>query len=411
MKSKIGIAILLGILSFTTYSCMYAIRKPFAGFIYPNTLWGWNIKNWMVIAQLVGYTLSKFVGISWIGQLKRHNRRELLIILLFSASIPLWIMPFVRCEIWPLLMLSNGFPLGIVWGIVFSYIEGRDFTEFIGAILACTFVFSSGFVKFIALELHQILEMPPIHACATLSAAACILAAIVSYFLDKTPPPTQDETIANAPRKELNKTERRTFFLQNLNFLIPAILIYAILTFLRDFRDNFTAEILVESANYSGKRIAQFESVITLILLAGIPFISLIKNHLKAIQLTFIAALLGSLLNIVSLYCYKLHIINGSTLFLISGLCLYAGYILINISIMNRIVGFRNTPGNCGFLMYAADSSGYLASILVMSVALFQQGESKAWLPIFERILGVGSILIAIITVLPIRYCYKLKQS
>ncbi len=411
MKSKVITAILLGLVAFATYSCMYAIRKPFAGFIYAETLWGWNIKSWMVMAQLLGYTLSKFFGIGWIGQLKRSNRRSQLITLLFSASIPLWLLPFTPLSIWPLLMFANGFPLGIVWGIVFSYVEGRDLTEFIGAMLACTFVFSSGFVKYAALELQDHFQMPAVNAAATLSAIACILASIVSYFLDKTPKPTPEETLRNAPRIELNKLERKTFFKENIQFLIPAILIYAVLTFLRDFRDNFNAELLAESHHYSGKNIAQYETLITLILLAGIPFISLIKNHLKAIQLTFVIAACGGLLNLITLYLYKNHNLSGSYLVLLSGLGMYAGYILINISIMNRIIGFRNTPGNCGFLMYSADSTGYLASIIVMSIALFQNKSAVQWLPIFEQLLTWGSIAVLLISLLPIRYCYQINKN
>ena len=411
MKSKVITALLLGLLAFATYSCMYAIRKPFAGFIYEETLWGWNIKSWMVIAQLLGYTLSKFFGIGWIGQLKHNNRRSQLILLLFSASIPLWVLPFSPINLWPILMLANGFPLGIVWGIVFSYVEGRDLTEFIGAILACTFVFSSGFVKYAALELQNHFHMPAVNATATLSAIACILAAIFSYFLDKTPAPTLDEASRNAPRKELNKLERKTFFGENLQLLIPAILIYAILTFLRDFRDNFTAELLLESHNYSGKSIAQYETLITLILLASIPFISLIKNHLKAIQLTFITAAAGCILSLIAVYLYHNHALPGSYLLLISGLGLYAGYILINISIMNRIIGFRNIPGNCGFLMYSADSTGYLSSIVVMSIALFQHKAAVQWFPIFEHLLTWGSVAVIVIALFPIRYCFLLTKK
>jgi hypothetical protein len=169
--------------------------------------------------------------------------------------------------------------------------------------------------------------------------------------------------------------------------------------------------LLAESHNYSGKNIAQYETLITLILLAGIPFISLIKNHLKAIQLTFVIAACGGLLNLITLYLYKNHNLSGSYLVLLSGLGMYAGYILINISIMNRIIGFRNTPGNCGFLMYSADSTGYLASIIVMSIALFQNKSAVQWLPIFEQLLTWGSIAVLLISLLPIRYCYQINKN
>jgi hypothetical protein len=44
-------------------------------------------------------------------------------------------------------LFINGFPLGMLWGVVFSYVEGRRSTDFIGAALAVSFIFASGFVK------------------------------------------------------------------------------------------------------------------------------------------------------------------------------------------------------------------------------------------------------------------------
>jgi hypothetical protein len=78
---------------------------------------------------------------------------------------------------------------------------------------------------------------------------------------------------------------------------------------------------------------------------------------------------------------------------------------------MNRIIGYRNTPGNCGFLMYSADSTGYLASIMVMSIALFQNKLAIQWLPIFEQLLTWGSVAVVMISLLPIRYCYLLNKN
>lgn len=364
----------------------------------------------MVIAQLIGYTLSKFFGIRWVGQLKHQNRRRQLIILLILASIPLWVMPILPIFSWPILMLLNGFPLGIVWGIVFSYIEGRDLTEFIGAILACTFVFSSGFVKYLTLLIQQELSVSNIIATAITSALACFLAIIFSLFLDKTPPPNESEAKHHAKRKELSKIQQKQFFKENLNFLIPAILIYSILTFSRDFRDNFTAELLAANHDYNGLNIAKYETLITLVLLSCIPFLSLIRNHLKAIQITFIVSAFGSLLNLIALQLFEFEIITSTAFFLVTGFGLYGGYILINISIMNRIVGFRKSPGNCGFLMYSADASGYLTSIIVMSIALFQNKINVDWFGNFKLLIGIGSILITIISVIPMFYSYKLKH-
>jgi hypothetical protein len=77
---------------------------------------------------------------------------------------------------------------------------------------------------------------------------------------------------------------------------------------------------------------------------------------------------------------------------------------------MNRIVGYRKSPGNCGFLMYAADASGYLTSIMVLSVALFQNNINIDRFGTFKIFIGIGSILITIISFFPLYYSLKLKN-
>ena len=73
----------LGGLTFSIYTCMYALRKPFSGLTFNDMmLWGLNIKIWMVLCQLIGYTLSKIVGIRFFGGLNRDYRGIFLICLM-----------------------------------------------------------------------------------------------------------------------------------------------------------------------------------------------------------------------------------------------------------------------------------------------------------------------------------------
>ena len=45
------------------------------------------------------------------------------------------------------LMFLNGLPLGMIWGLIFGFLEGRRTTEFLGSILCASFIVSSGVVK------------------------------------------------------------------------------------------------------------------------------------------------------------------------------------------------------------------------------------------------------------------------
>ena len=48
------------------------------------------------------------------------------------------------------LVILNGLSLGMIWGLVFSYLEGRKTTELLGAVLSVTFILASGLVRTVA---------------------------------------------------------------------------------------------------------------------------------------------------------------------------------------------------------------------------------------------------------------------
>ena len=58
--------------AFSTYFCMYAFRKPFAAAEFADlTFAGLPLKTVFVISQLVGYTLSKYLGTKFCSEVRR----------------------------------------------------------------------------------------------------------------------------------------------------------------------------------------------------------------------------------------------------------------------------------------------------------------------------------------------------
>jgi len=410
-NNKLLASLHIGFICFAIYTCMYAIRKPFTAFILEEELGGINLKIWLVLFQLAGYLMSKFFGISFIGNLNRENRILYLHLCLITASLPLFILNFTPTYLWPVLFLINGFPLGLVWGIVFSYAEGRNFTELIGSILACTFIFSSGIVKFLAINLQNSLNINMELTLSLMALGANVVAFLLALLLKRTPPPDIEDETRNVKRTSLNKIERKKVFLANASIIIPAILMYCIFTVLRDIRDNFTAEILQSDNLYSANNIAYFETILALLLILTIPFLTVVKKHYKAINLIFIVCLLGSLLNIMATVLYNMEVFSGTTLFLCSGLGLYCGYILINISLMDRIIGFTKTNSNAGFLMYIADSAGYIASFGAMLFFIFGKSANLDWHHNFTNLLIISGLATAIISIYNMGILYKMNKK
>ena len=113
----------------------------------------------LVIAQVLGYTISKFYGIKYIAELKKSGRGMAIITLIFCSLIPLLCFPFFTAKWSVFCLFLNGLPLGVLWGLVFSYVEGRRFTDFIGAAMAVSFIVSSGLVKSVGKWLQLVFHL------------------------------------------------------------------------------------------------------------------------------------------------------------------------------------------------------------------------------------------------------------
>ena len=97
--------------------------------------------------QVVGYALSKFVGIKVISELKATSRAIGIVLMVLIAGISWLFFAIVPPPYNIVFLFTNGFPLGLVWGMIFGYMEGRRYTEVLGAGLSVSFIFSAGLAK------------------------------------------------------------------------------------------------------------------------------------------------------------------------------------------------------------------------------------------------------------------------
>ena len=76
--------------AFGTYFCMYAFRKPFSVAEFSDvSAWGWEFKTVAVSAQVMGYTLSKFLGIKFLSELAPQRRAAAILVLIGFAELML----------------------------------------------------------------------------------------------------------------------------------------------------------------------------------------------------------------------------------------------------------------------------------------------------------------------------------
>ena len=402
-------SVYIAVLCFLSYACVYAFRKPFTVGLYSDQdpVFGIDYKNILVIAQVFGYTISKFYGIKFVSELNKLGRGWTILMLITLSWIPLLFFPIVDSKWGVLLFFLNGLPLGVLWGLIFSFIEGRRDSDFMGATMAVSFIVSSGFVKSVAKWIQMSYQVTEKWIPFYTGMIFLIPVIFLVFLLEKIPNPTVEDMLYKTERKPMNKIERGLFFNKFKPGLIAFIFIYILLTFFRDIRDNFAADIWLELGY--GNDIAIFTTtelpiaISVLILVASMIYV---KNNKLAFQLSQLIILLGFLICGISTILFTLHILSGYYWIVFVGLGLYMGYIPFNSILFDRMIATFKVKGNVGFFMYLVDSFGYLASVFII-VLKGSMGLSISWTMFYKNGVIFLSIFGTIISVLTIVYFNK----
>ncbi|MFN0025034.1 MAG: DUF5690 family protein, partial [Parvularculaceae bacterium] len=235
-----------GLASFSAYFAMYAFRKPFTAATYdaPD---GWSFdvsfKIALVIAQVLGYALSKAIGIKVIAELGRKGRGAAILGLIALSWLALLLFAVVPAPWKVAALFLNGLPLGLIWGLVFSYLEGRRTTEALGAMLCASFILSSGIVKSVGVWTMQALAVSEFWMPPVTGALFFPLLFISVWGLALLPAPSLEDEAERTRRGPMNREERRSFLARFGPGLFMLIAAYVLFTAFRDFRDNFAAEL------------------------------------------------------------------------------------------------------------------------------------------------------------------------
>lgn len=385
--------------AFCLYTCIFAFRKTytvgtFERFVY----FGVTYKSWMVIAQVIGYGLAKFAGIKLISELKSSFRVRGIIIMTAIAGLS-WLFFAITPPPYNIIFLfTNGLPLGMGWGLVFSYLEGRRFTEVLGAGVSVSFIFSSGFAKSVGgfvMKFWGVSEywMPFVSACIFLLPLLFFL-----WLLNQVPPPDSLDEALRTKRQPMNREDRKKFLLAFAPGLVLLILTYALLTAFRDFRDNYSADVWkILGYGNSPEIFTKTETPITLAILVIMGSIMFIRSNKNAFMINQIIVLSGMLLVGIATFLFDRGLIAATPWMIMLGMGLYLGYVPFNSILFDRMIATFKYISTVGFLIYLADAFGYLGSVGVLLYKELGQ-PALSWLDFFIHagyVMSVaGSVLV-----------------
>jgi len=351
------------------YATMYAFRKPFNAATYGEyTLWGFQLKSVLLTSQIIGYMLSKFIGIKVISELTNTSRKRLILYLILFAHAALLLFAIVPVPFKFVCLFLNGLPLGLVWGVLFSFVEGRKLTEALAAGIAIGAILSSGLVKSLARYLmdNPYLNVPEFWMPFTVGVLFLPLLLLSIWMLQQIPEPDPQDIAQKTIRTTLNSKQRNRMFTLFFPGILAFVLLYVCLTVFRDFRDNYAVEIMEEAGEFQSGIFAKTELFVAFIVLLTTTLVIFIKNNSRAFFLCQWLILLGFLTMVFAGIALKFDYISFLHFTIISGIGMAMGYVPFQIVLLERFVATFKIRGNVGFLMYLSDSFGYLVSVLLI---------------------------------------------
>lgn len=369
-RNHLAVAAYIALLTFLTYTSVYAFRKPFTVSRFEGyQLMGLPLQTILIISQVIGYMLSKFAGIRVISALKRQRRWKAAAVLIGTSWFALLLFAVLPYVFGPLLFMVNGFCLGFMWGIVFSYAEGRRATDMIGSVLAVSFIFAGGFTRSVAKYLIQDLHVSVFWAPFVTGLIFVVPLIILFYFLENAPDPDTIDIEERVERVSMSKEDRAAVFRQYSIGLIAIAAGYGLLTVIRDIRDNYMGNMWRELGFADSAAIfTTSETRITLIILGVMALLILIRNNMLAFRVIHGIIMIGFLLAGLSSLLFLTGNLSGLLWMQLVGLGLYMAYIPYNAIFFDRMIAVFRIKGNVGFLIYFIDAFGYLGTVCVMLV-------------------------------------------
>ena len=209
----------------------------------------------------------------------------------------------------------------------------------------------------------------------------------------------------------MSKAVRAAFFHRHAFGLIGLLSIYVLLTVVRSLRDDFGVEIWQAlGVNEKPAVFAKSETVVAIVATVVNALAICIVGNVRALTASVVLMCGG----FVVVACAAILQWSGSLppfpFMVACGIGLYLPYVAFHTTVFERLIAASPRPGNLGFLMYLADSIGYLGYAGVVTVKIFAP-PGDALFGLFRSGILVSSIFSIFALLFAIRYFRRVLSA
>ncbi|MCE9567100.1 MAG: DUF5690 family protein [Planctomycetes bacterium] len=347
---------------------MYGLRKPFDVVTFTGVKFlgtQIDLKTACVLGQILGYMVSKYVGAKLCAEVARGKRAVILAAAGVWAQLALLAFAVLPDALKPLAMFANGLPLGVVWGLVVRYLEGRRLSDLLLVMLSGSFIIAGAATKDAALQAANwnVSEAWLPALTGTVFLTPYLLSILL---LDQLPQPTERDEAARTVRSNLDARGRREFLVRVGAGFVLLILAYFLLTAYRDFRDYYGREILQAMGQpaYPGIFL-ETDRWALVVALCTLGLLTFIGSHRRALVVIYSLILAGFAVIAGATVAYKGGNIGGAAWLSMVGVGLYLAYVPFGTVLFERIVAAARFPGTSVFAVQLADGISYTGSVIL----------------------------------------------
>ena len=386
--------------AFGTYACMYGFRKPFTAGVYVDDPFSPGFKASLIGAQVLGYTLSKLIGIRVIAEMPPRRRIATLLGLIAVAQAAWVLFGALPPSFAGVCLFLNGLSLGMVFGLVLGFLEGRRLSEAFITGLCCSFILADGISKSVGLRLLEA-GVPERWMPAAAGAVFALPLWGFASMLGRVPPPAESDVTARSERLPMDRKDRWGFLRRHGGVVVPIIAAYTLVTLLRSVRADFSRELWQAlGAPGAASVFTRSEAWVTLAMILPLGLIVRLADHRRAFYGGLGISCLGLAVVVASSLAWQWHRIGAFGFMVAIGIGLYLPYIAVHATVFERLIALSRERANLGFLMYLADTAGYVGVCAVMAMKGRSLGTTDI-LPLFlngailAATLGIGCLVTA----------------
>ena len=275
-------------------------------------------------------------------------------------------------------IFCNGVPLGMVWGLVVRFLEGRKVSELLLAGMSSSYILASGEVKRVGRWLMDAHGVPEFWMPFVTAALFVVPFALAVWILTRLPSPSPEDEALRTKRQPMPREERWRFLRRYLTGMILLCVAYFFLTAYRDFRDNYQADLFLQMGVSDAAAFSRTERPVAFGVLVVLGLLFLIRDNRAGLIGAYVIMICGLAMMGVSTWMYQQGMLGGESWMIWSGLGVYLAYVPYGSVLFERTIAVTRFAGTSVFAIYVIDALGYTGSVgLQLYKDLFAGDESR----------------------------------